>query len=416
MQLLDPLSKAALAQKQVGLRTVLDRRSTRAVLRVLLNSCADRLLVSGRHIDELWEIPSGKVVAVKPRASSSGAGISTARLSEPGDSPEEQVAQASASEDEHLVAPASTAMRSAFQHPSNSDWFVTVTADIARIYTWADFTELTAPEGLRLARQDTHQASISTNHGSLTTSNATYHVGPGFVVEHIRRSLSRPSSLYVWAADKLDPARSSTAICPAMEPNLTAIGPAVLDVLGMTSSSTIVFLDVDLWVCSTQLQSVGDASIASPNISRTTVATGTPSSLSFRSGGSSSMSGSRWPGKLSTMVPSSTHARRHFFVLSEWRDAGREGTLRCTLAPSPVRMGRADNSNEGSELVVAAGHSIVVFKGVFVFSESVNALASPHGIGDVTAAEAHVTKSRGGTGESLWTVVSGSMHRRSSTR
>jgi hypothetical protein len=101
-----------------------------------------------------------------------------------------------------------------------------------------------------------------------------------------------------------------------------------------------------------------------------------------------------------------THARRHFFALSEWRTWG--GDLRCVVpvAPPAIALGRGVGGGGSRDVVVfAAGHRVVVVQGGLEFAESVIAVGSLTGKGD-----AYISSN----GQNPWKVVSGSMHRRAS--
>ncbi|KAK1761729.1 hypothetical protein QBC33DRAFT_564472 [Phialemonium atrogriseum] len=365
-------------QKLSPSRMVLDRRFGGVVVRLLINAAADRLLVSGRNIDELWELPSGKVLASTEPPVPAAPSTAVSAL----DSTSTSGAAATA-----------VSSRSAFQHPANSAWFVVVAGDVVRIYNWADFSELTPADGIRLERPTV----IPTEHLRSTADSpkvasalppllnmsqssaamaamATYHVAPGFVVEHLQACPSAHPRLHVWPAASLDPGAPVGPALPAAEPNLDAIAPAVLAVLGVVGTSTLVFLDVNLWVCSTELQSTG-----------------------ARSG-----SGSGLP-------PTPTiHARRHFFALSEWRAVG--GELRCTLAavPSAPLRGRS------RDVAFADGHRVVVVKGGLEFSETVVAARMAPGSGHSHRGGGSSGGVGGNNGQHVWEPVSGSMHRRAS--
>jgi hypothetical protein len=239
-------------------------------------------------------------------------------------------------------------------------------------------------------------------------ATASHHVGPGFVIERFQPSPTSSSRLYLRPATELDPSSHNGSARPALEPNLDAVGPAVLQVLRVFTPSTLLFIDVKLWVCSVELQSVAP--------------TPPTTSVSFRSGGFSSSSSSastsssvvfskRFTARStasSAVVPSvdaGAHARRHFFALSEWRTGN--GQLRCAVAASPPNnMPGRGGSRAGDAVAFAVGSRLVVVHGGLGFSESVVAAG--------TGAAASEYGGRTVAGQELWTVVEGSMHRRSS--
>jgi hypothetical protein len=384
-ELATPLPKAAAAvqpQKLSAARVVLDRRFGGAVMRMLVNAAADRLLVSGRDIDELWALPSGKVLGARPPV----AGTAALSSSLP------QAAVLGSSSFDSDVARTAVTARSAFQHPANPAWFVVVAGDIARVFFWADFDELTSADGIRLERPAAPAGLLQSPQAASAT--VSFHIGPGLVVELLRPSPSAPPRLHVWPAAALDPSSDLPAL-PATEPNLDAVGPAVLAVLGVTSASTLVFLDVNLWVCSTELRSAAAATVGSGGVD---------------SIGPSSWSSSRSLAPTVVGQHQQAHARRHFFALSEWRTAG--GELRCTLVAVPAAPPRSG----GRDFVFVSGHRVVVVKGGLEFSESVTVGAAT----TMVLGNGHSHGGGGGAaggsagGQHVWNLVSGSMHRRAS--
>ncbi|KAL7934080.1 hypothetical protein V8C35DRAFT_303155 [Trichoderma chlorosporum] len=314
-------------QKQPAARIILDSRFGGAIVRFIINSAADRLLITGHKFDELWELPSELVHKQTQQPSTEN---STTMSSSP------ECSQAS-----------SSSARMAFQHPTNPEWFVIITGDVARVFQWADYKELTSSDGILLQRPapplepsspresprtpKSDRFAPSRHDSECAFTTASYHVGPGLVVEHLRASASAPPQLHVWPAAVFNPYLPGTSALPAAEPGLNAIGSFVRSVIGFVGPSTLVFLDTDLWVCSTELRSKATS----------------------RSG---SISGIR---------PSSpnTIARRHFFALSEWCDT--EGELKCTLAAIP---GVTPHSYS-QEAVFVSDHRVMIVKGGFEFSE-----------------------------------------------
>ena len=307
-------------------RIVLDRRFGDVVEHLLINNAADRLYVSGYNIQELWELPSGKVlartdlslvngVASPPPSATNGVSKTTGFLSGSN--------------------PTNTAYisHSAFHHPTNSEWFIVVVRNFGHVFTWANFEELTSSEGIRLERPPTPVGPPQSSHASLASEmprfgchspSSTYHTGPGLVVELVRSFPSAPPRLRVWPAEAFNPYAPRTSALPAPEPGLETAGPGVLAVLGFTGMS-LVYLDMNLWVCSAVLQSaVTDKGSAV--------------------GGTS-------PPAYEAII------QRHFFALSEWRTA--DGELKCTLA-----TGRATSRHIRSrDVLFVSGHRLVVVKG-----------------------------------------------------
>ncbi|KAK0652530.1 hypothetical protein B0T16DRAFT_406350 [Cercophora newfieldiana] len=406
-------------------RIVVDQRFRTAVARIVVNADGNRLLVCGRHVDELWEIPSGKVLVEKPHLDLQA---TVAEIAAQGASQTPSVSSTSVSTfssgRHNSAASLAVVSHSAFPHPTTDSWFILLTGDLARIYAWSDFAEQTSHEGIRLQRPpDQWTSEPDTN---WQTTSFSYHLGPGFIVELIRLSPSAPPQLYLWQARDLNPA--SSTLQPAPEPNLDAISPSVLQVLGTSGPSTLVFLDVNLWVCSTELRSVA---VAPAPTSSVVPSRGGGGRGGFRSLGSTSTSLTRPlpPSRSTTLSLGQTtpaaptvHARRHFFALSEWQAEGTKGRLRCTLAPvpAPPSSGRiATLGGGGCDVVFATGHNLVVIKGGFDFYENIRAPPTP------LCGDGHSPRSQKGTGNEalgsasssaggqfVWDVVSGSMHRR----
>ena len=435
-----PASKVSEMAKPQRARFIVDRRFGTAVARMLVNTSVDRLLVCGRYVDELWEIPSGKVLVDRPHPelSSATGGLAAQAVPPQPSASTASVSSVSSGRVDSGALLATAHPHSAFRHPATDDWFVLVTGDIVRIYAWSDFTEQTSPKGIRLERLSARDDLVSQSTGdpesgiNWTTATVSYHVGPAFVTELIRPSASASPRLYLWLATEFNPSSGELVARPAAEPNLEAIGPAVLEVLGMVSPSTLVFLDANLWVCTTELQSVLMAPVSPqpsilPSPSRAIVG-------DFQPLGSPRTSSSRPlpPSRQSTFSIGSTtspapivHARRHFFVLSEWQTAGTGGRLKCTLATSAmtpqdgISRGASPGGGRSRDVVVATGHHLVVVKGGFDFYENVSASQGPFtngrhvlrladGTGNQTAGFSMAL----GGGQYVWNVVSGSMHRR----
>ncbi|KAK4235181.1 hypothetical protein C8A03DRAFT_46637 [Achaetomium macrosporum] len=377
-----PLSEVTATSELKRASLVLDRRFWGVVACVLTNAAGDRVLVSGRYGNQLWEvlweIPSG-------RAFLAGEGDDTA-------------SGASPSNGDWKRAPSP---RSVFQHPGNPEWFVVVTEDTVRVYSWENFAEVTSPEGIQLVRELSPVQSST----SWETATASYHVGPGFVVELFRPSSSSSPRLYLWPAAELDPSLASGVGRPAIEPNLDAVSPAVFAVLGIAVPSTLLLLDIKFWICSVELQSLNPAPPTKVPTPRgfSKRSTATPTSSLASSSQSSIQSSSP------AAVGPTAHARRHFFALGEWRT--RTSDLQCAVAVSRATPGRGGS---GSREVVAfaAGPRVVVVQGGLEFSELVAAPGAPGGNGDLS----NVADFGGGgfAAQNPWRVVSGSMHRRSS--
>lgn len=387
--------------EQPEVSIVLDRRFGGAVAGVVINSIGDRVVILRIHHSKLWDLSSDTVYMAGGDIESASSGLQA-----PTPSPSLRPASHSpgVSDDTKTMTP-DISQRSAFQHPSSPAWFVVVIKDVARIYAWADFSEVTTAEGIRLERhaQAKQPSSTPAMNTVLDLSTASYTIGPGFVVELFRPSPSSPAQLYLWPASQLDPSSGTTVAHPAVKPNLDAISPAVSDVLCVMGTSTLLFLDVKRWICSVELQSVSAAPPAT--VAFRTSGFGAPSASAFRTLVSSSLSSRlNTRATASAVAEPAAQARRHFFALSEWRpDSGR---IRCSVA-IPGR------SPSGSRDVVAfvVGSKVVVVHGGLDFSVDVALVGTGTSKYMSTTAGEFVG---GAFGQNLWQVVSGSMHRRSS--
>ncbi|KAK3291007.1 uncharacterized protein B0H64DRAFT_411125 [Chaetomium fimeti] len=303
-----------------------------AVSSLMVNGPGDRVLVNGRFAAELWELPSGEAFRLNATGRTND-GCSAQTL--PGCS----IAVPPTGNDGTATIP-----QFSFQHPANPDWFVLVTGHIARIYAWADFSELTGQQGIWLARDPPQPSSdsdkTSNRLGSSALSKSSYHLGPGFVVELFREAPLAPPRLYRWPSTAFNPFSEITMVRPTVEPLLESVSPTAIAVLGTIGSATVMFLDVDLWVCSVNLEpgATGPA-LPSRGFNRKSMSTGTERNSPIQ---------------------------RHFFALSEWRTAS--GDLRCTVVVPPVRVG-AGGGRSRDVVACAAGNRVVVFQGGFQFSE-----------------------------------------------
>ncbi|KAM0258711.1 hypothetical protein ACHAQJ_003720 [Trichoderma viride] len=317
-------------RKVSAARIVLDRRFGGAIVRLLINSAADRLLITGHDVDELLELPSGNVISRTQRTHMKDTTTGSYLL--------------------HSGRSTTASASMAFQHPTNEAWFVIMTGNTARVFNWADYGELTSADGILLQRPTPPADTISPREPTLSSNverfppqplgswfayaTASYHVGHGVVVEFLRFTASALPQIYVWPATVFHPCSPGIPALPAMEPDLSAAGPVIRSVVGFASPSTLVFLDTSLWVCSIELQSV---------------------------------TGNR-NGNISGIRPSSPNinVRRHFFALSEWCDV--EGELKCALIAVPG----VTPHTYSREVVFVSDHRLVVVKGGFEFSEKMS--------------------------------------------
>ncbi|KAL8393112.1 hypothetical protein RB595_003053 [Gaeumannomyces hyphopodioides] len=396
---------------------VLNQSFSASVRQLLANTTADRLYVGGYEFDELWELPSGRVISRKPNLGPGTSGPQT--------------------------------LSNALQHPTNTAWFILVAGDVAHILAWDDFGELSSnggKQGIPIARGmlvTESEAVRSSESGhpsrlpavSTAPAAASYHVGPGGVVMEVwRPPTSSTPNISMWPAAALEPSRDEP-IATLDEPTLAALAPMILKVLGFVGSSTMVFLDTNLWMCSVELPVLTSmvsaasptavaetgrarSSLPSRRISQTTTSRPPLSRASPSSASTASLGQHRRPSAAEAGGSSGIVGRRHFFALGEWR-AG--GELRCAMVP------RAPQRGQSPDFAFASGHGVVVVKGGLEFCEVVALEQQPQfGVPNYTGG-ASAGDDRGaadgddGSPEKIsvthkWRFVSGSMHRRASAR
>ncbi|KAI1134032.1 WD40-repeat-containing domain protein [Hypoxylon sp. FL0543] len=320
------LPASSAAQKLPAAHIILNHRFGAAVVNLLVNHSADRLLISGRTMEQLCDLSSGQVLG---SISHLACGIASMALSQP-----------------RTFSDASDKSTSAvaFQHPTNEAWMVLMIADTARIFCWSDFQELTSANGIPLQRPSaSEQALLPTQLPRTTPLNSrssSYYVGRSFVLELFRASPSVAPRLYLWPASAFDPATAlpgSQGRLP-MEVNLAALDAHILAVLGIVSQSTVLVMDVNLWIYSIELRPTQ----VTPHVR-----------ASFSSGSTTTQD---WPDSVPQQLqPVST--RRHFFALSEWRTIS--GELRYAVA----------QRSSGPDFFFASRQYIVVVQGGLDFSE-----------------------------------------------
>ncbi|KAI2623191.1 hypothetical protein GGR54DRAFT_629765 [Hypoxylon sp. NC1633] len=309
-------------------RVILDRRFSTAIVSLLVNPSADRLLIGGRNVDELCDLPSGRVLGSIPHNNDSVVSMDLGGqvvFSDISDSP---------------------TASSAFLHPTNEAWFVLILADTARTFCWSDLQQLTTTTGILLRKLSTPAEDLLPTRlpvtKALTRRSSSYYVGQGFVLELLRTSVLVPPRLYIWPVSAFDP---STALpgCPPTEVDLSVIEAGILAVLGIVGQSTVLFIDANLWVYSMELRltQATQHTLAS-FCSEMTVVKNAPESFTQK------------------ILP--VFMRRHFFALSEWRTTS--GELRCAAAQRA--FGDAD-------FFFASRQHIVVVQGGLEFSEVMSA-------------------------------------------
>ena len=332
-------------------KIILDQQLERAVVQLLISPEANRLLVVLWEATELWGLLQGTLIARRPLAV-----------------------------DEELKFSSSTRL-TAINHPSNPNLFIAITGGIGRTFSWDDLKELTSLDGIQLLHPTyLHLSALG---------DGFYHTIPGSgVLDHRMPSPSSAGQLILWPTTAFDE-DSDVPGQPLEVDGLEALGPMVHSVLGVISGTRVVFLDTNLWVCSFDLRLSSGADVHSQRRSS--------SSLSNHP---------RTPAPDQSMVG---FIRRHFFALSEWKDGSNK--FNALMVSSTARPGRTGSCN----FAFVSGNRVVLVQGGLDFSETVK-LGS---LGEVSTSEEIEGTSKTRTplekssSSQQWTVVSGSMHRRS---
>lgn len=201
---MSPLSSHGLQAKLIT-----DTRFKSAVFGMLTNPGNDRLLVMGKEKDELWELPSGKVISTR--------------------------------------TPDEDGLRSMIAHPQAPNAFIMFTTTTIRIFDWSDFQELTAERGL-----PAHRDGLSPNKDTLI--NATYH-GKSPIIE-VTKAVGETSGTHIFCWDIVS--SDSMADTRILGSKIGLLTPVLRDVIAVVGS-TMIFLDRDLWVCSLDINTFNNA-------------------------------------------------------------------------------------------------------------------------------------------------------------
>ncbi|KAK0732424.1 hypothetical protein B0T21DRAFT_195625 [Apiosordaria backusii] len=282
--------------------------------------------------------------------------------------------------------PVSSLRPVAFQHPKKLDQFVIVDNDVARLYSWSSCSETTPVSGIQLQRRRSNRDSVSVKElqplasSSLlgATGTITYHQGREFVIEEVRHIPTSLPDLYLWSAALLDPALTSTAE-PEMEPLLGTVKHTIRSVLGVLGRSTLLFLDVNLWICTLDLESGRKCREHDDRKDSITPAES---------------------GEATVAHTPEPQIRRHFFALGEWR--GARGEINCVVTSKSFSVGDGVDKVFLGEVTLTFAHNdhIVVVQRGLLFSQTI----TPNVAVDVEAPGR----------QDPWIVVSGSMRSRTS--
>jgi WD40 repeat protein len=197
-----------------------DARLNESATTILVSPAADRFLVVGEKTDALWTAQGESIGA---------------RLS---------------SESKTVIC-----------HPLHPELFIMLGHQVARLFRWADFEEVTSLEGILLDRL---------NDSTFGSGTVLVSVRGSSLLSEMRKVMGEPKSnrLVCWQTSNFEAGSISATSLAGFE-ELGSRIDHVIDVIG----TLLFFLDTDLWVCSLDLRT-------------------------FRA------------------VP---QVKRHFFILSEWR-------------------------------------------------------------------------------------------------
>lgn len=185
---------------------ILTRKRFGYPVRVLLiNATADRLLVGGEDFYELWT-PEGEKVSSK---------------------------SFQAERYRHVIA-----------HPSQSNAFIVFDSSEARIFLWADFEEQTSFDGIKLNRLGDPLAEFG--------SAVSYH-GESVLAELRTTSGYKSSSQFeCWKTCNFEP---SSKVVNSL-PGFNLLGSSIKHIIAVVET-TMLFVNVDLWICSLDLLEFG---------------------------------------------------------------------------------------------------------------------------------------------------------------
>ncbi|KAI1280973.1 hypothetical protein F5Y07DRAFT_396009 [Xylaria sp. FL0933] len=205
------------------------RRFDAAVFGMLINPDNDRVLLIGKRLGAIWALPSGEVI--------------------------------------NVMTPLHEGFRSAFNHPTDPNRFLTFSVSSARIFRWADFNEITGENGIQLHGPDRTSITDWLTH--------TMYSSTAGIVQISKAIGHRGTQLCYWDQPSFD---GTESFLPGI--GFDSLSSRLRKVLAVIES-TLLFLDTDLWICSLNLRS----------------------------------------------FPQAPFAKRHFFILSDWLKA--DGELLC---------------------------------------------------------------------------------------
>ncbi|KAK6845809.1 WD40 repeat-like protein [Apiospora arundinis] len=192
---------------------LVDRRVGCAISNMMVSPSQDRLLISGKTRNELWDLSSGDLVCTR----------------------------------EHTTE----GMHVMFAHPRHRDTFISCTGTAYREFSWSAYEETEPRQEIQLMR--TNQVS----QGNVVS--ASYH-GSELVLESLKVTGDGAGvRTCYWSGDDFDQARGEEAAI--LGSSIELLNPILREVITVIGS-TVIFIDKELWICSLDLTTFNTAPYA----------------------------------------------------------------------------------------------------------------------------------------------------------
>lgn len=178
-----------------------DVRLNESITTILVSPVADRFLVVGEKTDALWT-----------------------------------------TQGESIGARMSSESKTVICHPLHPELFIMLGHQVARLFRWADFEEVTSLEGIMLDRL---------NDSTFGSGTVLVSVRGSSLLSEMRKVIGEPKSnrLVCWQTSNFEAGSISVTSLAGFE-ELGSRIDHVIDVIG----TLLLFLDTDLWVCSLDLR------------------------------------------------------------------------------------------------------------------------------------------------------------------
>lgn len=184
---------------------ILSVRADQPIQQLFFNQSGRLLLVSTNALDEIWDVEHAVRIGARPRTNST------------------------------------TSCRWV-NHPGSEDQVLLVEAGYAYVYNWASLSRLSRPEGIKLSGSGSHESSVD---HTLTSRS-----GRNLCVRFLKPSELNFAELQIYLASSIDP----KAECANPIAGYTELAGRIKTVIGIYKSY-VLFLDVDGWICSLNIDS-----------------------------------------------------------------------------------------------------------------------------------------------------------------